>query len=144
MTRRAYLSDVSNEERAFAVPYLSLLPQTPAPRRRDLREDFNAVRYIVRTGAPWRWLPTMFPSWEVVYQHVPHQIAARRIEAIVHDPRPLVRAASGRHSQPSAAIVNSRTLRSTVESGQRVGADGHKRRPQLQSPRCRRCHGHTL
>jgi len=82
---------------------------------------------MVRTGAPWRWLPTNFPPWEAVYQQMRRWIAAGCFEAIVHDLRLLVRAASGRRPQPSAVIVDSRTLRSTVESGQRAGIDGHKR-----------------
>jgi transposase len=127
MSRRPYLSDVSDEDWEFVAPYLSLLPQTAAQRRHDLREVFSAVRYIVRTGAPWRWLPTNFPPWEAVYQQTQRWIAAGCFEAIVHDLRLLVRAASGRRPQPSTAIVDSRTLRSTVESGQRAGVDGHKR-----------------
>jgi transposase len=54
MNRRPYPSDVSDEEWAFVAPYLSLLPETAAQRRHELREVFNAVRDIVRTGAPWR------------------------------------------------------------------------------------------
>jgi transposase len=126
MYRRPYPSDVSDEEWAFVAPYLSLLPQTAAQRRHELREVFNAVRYIVRTGAPWRWLPTNFPPWEAVYQQTRRWIAAGSFEAIVHDLRVLVRAAAGRRAQPRVAIVDSRTLRSTVESGQRAGVDGHK------------------
>src|SRR5215831_4215386 len=127
MNRRPYPSDVSDEEWTFVAPYLSLLPQTAAQRRHDLREVFNAVRYMVRTGAPWRWLPTNFPPWEAVYQQTRRWIAAGSFEAIVQDLRLLVRAAAGRRPQPSVAIVDSRTLRSTVESGQRAGVDGHKR-----------------
>ncbi len=127
MHRRPYSSDVSDEEWEFVAPYLSLLPQTAAQRRHDLREVFNAVRYIVRTGAPWRMLPVHFPPWEAVYQQTRRWIAAGCFEAIVHDLRLLVRVAAGRRPQPSAAIVDSRTLRSTVESGQRAGVDGHKR-----------------
>jgi transposase len=127
MHRRPYPSDVSDEEWEFVAPYLSLLPQTAVQRRHDLREVFNAVRYIVRTGAPWRWLPTNFPPWEAVYQQTRRWIAAGCFEAIVHDLRLLVRAAAGRRPQPSVAIVDSRTLRSTVESGSRAGVDGHKR-----------------
>jgi transposase len=126
MNRRPDPSDVSDEEWAFVVPYLSLLPQTAAQQRHELREVFNAVRYIVRTGAPWRWLPTNFPPWEAVYQQTRRWIAAGCFAASVHDLRLLVRAA-GRRSQPSVGIVDSRTLRSTVESGQRAGVDGHKR-----------------
>ena len=51
MNRRPSPSDVSDEEGDFVAPSLSLLPQTAAQRRHDLREVFNAVRYIVRTGA---------------------------------------------------------------------------------------------
>jgi len=127
MNRRPYPSDVSDEEWAFVAPYLSLLPQTAAQRRHEVREVFHAVRYLVRTGAPWRWLPTHFPPWEAVYQQTRRWIAAGCFEAIVHDLRLLVRAAAGRRPQPSAVMVDSRTRRSTVESGQRAGVDGHKR-----------------
>src|SRR5437899_3858582 len=124
--RRPYPSDVSDEEWAFVAPYLSLLPQTAAQRRHALREVFNALRWMVRAGAPWRMLPAHFPPWEAVYQQTRRWIAAGVFEAMVHDLRLLVRAAAGRRPQPSAAIVDSRTLRSTVESGARAGIDGHK------------------
>ena len=126
MNRRPYPSDVSDEEWAFVAPYLSLLPQTAAQRRHELREAFNALRWMVRAGAPWRMLPVHFPPWEAVYQQTRRWIAAGSFEAIVHDLRLLIRAAAGRRPQPSVAIVDSRTLRSTVESGQRAGVDGQK------------------
>jgi transposase len=66
MNRRPYPSDVSDEEWEFVAPDMSLLPQTAAQRRHELREVFHAVRSIVRTGAPWRWLPTNFPPSEAV------------------------------------------------------------------------------
>jgi transposase len=125
--RRPYPSDVSDEEWAFVAPYLSLLPQTAAQRRHELREVFNALRWMVRSGAPWRMLPVHFPPWEAVYQQTRRWIAASSFEAMVHDLRLLVRVAAGRKPQPSTAVVDSRTLRSTVESGQRAGVDGQKR-----------------
>jgi len=127
MNRRPYPSDISDEEWAFVAPYLSLLPQTASQRRHELREVFNALRYIVRAGAPWRMLPVHFPPWEAVYQQTQRWMAARCFEALVHDLRLLVRVAAGRKPQPRTAIVDSRTLRSTVESGQRAAVDGHKR-----------------
>jgi transposase len=97
-----------------------------------LRDVFNAVRYIavryiVRTGAPWRWLPTNFPPWEAVYQQTRRWIAVGCFEAMVQDLRLLVRAASARRPQPSVGIVDSRTLRATVERGARAGVEGNKR-----------------
>jgi transposase len=132
MHRRPYPSDVSDEEWEVVewevvAPYLSLLPQTAAQGRHDLREVFNAVRSIVRTGAPWRWVPTNFAPWEAVSQQTRRWIAAGCFEAIVQDLRLLVRVAAGRRPQPSAVMVDSRTLRSTVESGSRAGVDGHTR-----------------
>jgi hypothetical protein len=67
------------------------------------------------------------PPWEAVYQQTRRWIAAGSFEALAQDLRLLVRAAAGRRPQPSVAIVESRTLRATVESGQRAGVDGHKR-----------------
>src|SRR6478672_9977865 len=127
MNRRPYPSDVSADEWGFVAPSLSLLPQTAAQRRHELREVCNALRWMVRSGAPWRMLPVHFPPWEAVYQQTRRWIAASSFEAIVHDLRLLVRVAAGRKPQPSTAMVDSRTLRSTVESGQRAGVDGQKR-----------------
>ena len=67
-TRELYPSDVSDEEWALVAPYLILLPETCGQRLYPLREVFNGLRYIVKTGAPWRWMPNDLPPWEVVYQ----------------------------------------------------------------------------
>jgi transposase len=65
--RKPYPTDVSDEEWALVAPYLTLLPEDALPRRYPLREVFNAARWIVRAGAPWRLLPTNFPPWPIVY-----------------------------------------------------------------------------
>ncbi len=62
MNRRPYPSDVSDEEWGFVAPYLSLLPQTAAQRRHELREVFNALRWMVRSGAPWRHAARPLPA----------------------------------------------------------------------------------
>src|SRR5687767_1303407 len=125
--RKPYPTDVSDEEWAFVAPYLTLLPEAAGQRRHNLREVFNAVRWIVRAGAPWRLLPTNFPPWEIVYQQTQRWLAAGVFEAMVHDLRALLRVAIGRDSVPTAVILDGRTLRSTPESGARAGYDGHKR-----------------
>jgi transposase len=127
-TRKAYPSDVSDEEWAFVAPYLTLMPLDAAQRQHDLREVFDALRYLVRSGAPWRMLPNDLPPWYTVYQQTQRWLAAGSFEAIVHDLRMMLRLAQGRNAQPSAAIFDGRTLQSTPESGQRAGYDGHKRK----------------
>jgi len=119
---------VSNGEWAFVVPYLTLLPLDAEQRKHDLREVFNALRYLVRTGGAWRYLPNDLPPWAAVYQQTQRWIAAGSFEAIVHDLRALLRVGAGRNAQPSAAIFEGRPLQSTPERGARAGYDGHKRK----------------
>jgi transposase len=126
--RKPYPSDVSDEEWTFVAPYLALVRADAPQRRHDLREVFNALRWLARTGAEWRLLPHDFPRWEAVYQQTRRWLAAGVFETMVHDLRLLLRLAAGRSGQPSAAILDSRTLQSTTESGGRGGYDGHKRR----------------
>jgi transposase len=126
--RKPYPSDVSDEEWTFVAPYLALVRADAPQRRHDLREVFNALRWLARTGAEWRLLPHDFPRWEAVYQQTRRWLAAGVFETMVHDLRLLLRLAAGRSGQPSAAILDSRTLQSTPESGGRGGYDGHKRR----------------
>jgi transposase len=127
-SRKAYPTDVSNVEWALVAPYLLLLPEDALQRRYPLREVFNALRWIVRAGAPWRLLPTNFPPWPTVYQQTRRWLEAGCFEALVHDLRLLLREAQGRAGQPSAAILDARVLQSSPESGARAGYDGHKRR----------------
>ena len=126
--RKPYPSDVSDDEWAFVAPYLTLMTEVAPQRTHDLREVFNAVRWIVRTGAQWRWLPHDLPPWPAVYQQARRWLDAGCFEAVVHDLRALLRLAQGRRPQPSAAIFDSQTLQSTPESGARAGYDGAKRR----------------
>jgi transposase len=127
-TRKPYPSDVSDEEWAFVAPYLTLLPLDAKQRQHDLREVFNGLRFIVKTGMQWRFMPNDLPPWEAVYQQTQRWIGAGSFEAIVHDLRVLLRVAAGREPEPSAAIFDGRTLQSTPESGARAGYDGHKRK----------------
>src|SRR5271165_539947 len=127
-TRKPYPSDISDDEWAFVVPYLTLMTPDAPQRTHDLREVFNALRWLVRAGAAWRLLPHDFPRWEIVYQQTQRWIAAGAFDAIVWDLRAMLRLAVGRSALPSAAILDSRTLQSTPESGGRAGYDGAKRR----------------
>ena len=127
-SRKPYPSDVSDEEWAFVAPYLALVREDAPQRTHDLREVFNGLRWIVRSGAPWRMLPHDFPPWEAVYQQTQRWLSAGAFEAMVHDLRALLRLAKGRDKEPTAAILDSRTLRSTPENGNRSGYDGAKRK----------------
>jgi transposase len=100
-----------------------------APQRTyPLRELFNGLRWFVRAGCPWRMMPNDLPPWSAVYQQTQRWLRAECFEAMAHDLRAIVRLALDRNAEPSAAILDSRTLQSTPESGSRAGFDGHKKR----------------
>jgi transposase len=128
MERKAYPSDVSDEEWSFVAPYLSLMTQEAPQREHSLREVFNGLRWIVRTGAQWRMMPHDLPPWAAVYQQTQRWLKNGVFEAIVHDLRVLLRLLEGREQEPTATIFDSRTLQSTPESGHRAGYDGAKKR----------------
>lgn len=126
--RKSYPTDVSDEEWAFVAPYLTLMDEDAPQRRHDLREVFNGLRFIVRGGLQWRLMPHDLPPWHTVYQQTRRWMAAGVFAAIVHDLRAVLRLAAGRAPEPTAAILDGRTLQSTPESGSRAGYDGAKRK----------------
>ncbi len=129
MDRRGYPSDVSDDEWALCAPYLTLMDLNAPQRTYKLRDVFNGLRYVVRTGCQWRYMPNDLPPWEVVYQQTQRWMSARVFEAIVHDLRELIRVSlAGRSPEPSAAIMDARTLQSTPESGAQGAYDGAKRK----------------
>src|SRR4051812_35795627 len=128
LDRPTYPSDVSDEEWALVAPYLALLRESSGQRDHDLREVFNGLRFIVKTGAPWRFLPHDLPPWAAVYQQVQRWLAAECFTDVAADVRAVLRMAAAREPEPSAVVLDSRTLRSSPESGERAGYDGAKRK----------------
>src|ERR1700709_1357799 len=102
MERKAYPSDVSDDEWEFIAPYITLMREDAPQREHELREVLNAMRWIVRAGAPWRMLPNDFPPWHAVYDQVQRWIKAGVFETMVHDLRALLRMTEGRAPHPSA------------------------------------------
>ena len=127
-TRMSYPSDVSDAEWEFLLPYLTLMREDAPQRAHDMREVFNAIRYIVKSGCQWRMLPHDFPYWRVAYQQARRWIQAGVFEQVVHDLRVVLRMVNDRDPQPSATILDGRTLQSTPESGDRAGYDGAKKK----------------
>lgn len=127
-SRTPYPTDVADDEWAFLAPYLTLMREDAPQRKHPLRELFNGLRYIARTGLQWRFMPNDLPPWAAVDQQTRRWLDAEVFTAIIADLRELIRLGEGRAPQPSAMILDSRTLQSTPESGDRAGWDGAKRR----------------
>lgn len=86
------------------------------------------MRWMIRAGSPWRMMPNDLPPWHAVHQQTQRWMKAGCFEAMVHDLRVLLRLFVGKDGQPTAVILDGRTLQSSPESGARCGYDGHKRR----------------
>jgi len=109
------------------MPYLMRMPPEAQQRKYDLREVFNALRWLVKTGAQWKYLPHDFPPPQTVSQQAQRWMRRGVFEDLVHDLRETLRQLEGRKAQPSAAIYDSRTLQSSPESGGRAGYDGESK-----------------
>ncbi len=127
-TRKSYPSDVTDEEWESLLPYLTLMREDAPQREYSLRELFDALRYVVKTGCQWRFLPHDFPPWTAVYQQARRWIEADVFEQAAHDLREMIRLLQERGPHPTAVVMDGRTLQSVPESGGRAGFDGHKKK----------------
>jgi transposase len=132
-TRKSYPSDVADAEWEFLLPYLTLMREDAPQREYSLRDLFNAVRYVARTGCQWPYLPHDLPSWTAVYQQARRRVQAGVFEQIAHDLRAIVRFLAERNPDPTATIFDGRTLQSTPESGERARYDGAKKKGGLDA-----------
>ena len=85
--RIGYPSDVTDEEWAFCAPYLTLMKEDAPQRGHSLRSVFNALRYMVRAGCPWRMIPNDLPPWYTVYQQTQRWLKAGVFETMVQSAR---------------------------------------------------------
>ncbi len=126
MRRKLYPSDLSDEEWAKLKPHLLKPPGRGAPRRVNLREVINALRYLSRTGCQWRMLPHDLPPWEIVYYYFRHWRDDGTWERLNRELRIEVRLSVGKDPEPSAAILDSQSVKATEMSEGR-GYDAGKK-----------------
>ena len=120
MTRTPYNTDLTDEQWAILGPMIPAPGKKCRPRKADMREVMNAILYLLRTGCPWRHLPHDLPPYRKVFYYFTKWRKCgvwKKIHDKLHEK---VREMQGREAQPTAAILDSQSVKTTEKGGLRA------------------------
>jgi transposase len=117
MRRPAYPTDVSDAQWALIAPWIPPALPGGRPRTTNMRQVVNAILYVLRTGCAWRLLPHDLPPWSTVYDYF-RKFRLNGLWQRLHEAlRDRLRRGEGREASPSAAILDSQSVKTTEKGG---------------------------
>jgi putative transposase len=117
MNRTSYSSDINDDQWKIIEPLIPPAKPGGRPRSVDMREILNAIFYVVRSGCAWRLIPHDLPIWSTVYDYF-RQFRKTGVWQNIHDVlRAQLRRQQGRDESPSAAIIDSQSVKTTEKGG---------------------------
>lgn len=117
MSRRPYPTDLSDAEWLLIASYIPSVKAGGRPALHERREVVNAICYVLRSGCAWRLLPHDFPPWQTVYHYFRLWRDEGIFEQLNHGLRGAVRERAGREREPSGAIIDSQSVKTTEKGG---------------------------
>jgi putative transposase len=128
MPRKAYPTDLNDKEWAVIEPYVPKPKTGGRPAEHSRREIINAIAYILRSGCAWRLMPHDLPPWSTVYDYFRQWRIDGTWERINTALREKLRTTIGREAEPSAAIIDSQTVKTTEKGGRVATTQARKSR----------------
>ena len=137
LKRNAYPSDVSDAQWEVLEPLVPALSPEAASHVHARREIVNAILYVLRSGCPWRRLSHEFPAWGTVYFYFRQWQREGVWDQTLRSLRIQVRKKQGREAEPSAAIIDSQSIKTSAVRGPEKGYDAGKKNLGQETPRAR-------
>ncbi len=135
--QRAYSSDLTDAQWEILQPLIPPLSPEAAYHFHERREIVNAILYVLRSGCPWRLLPHDFPAYGTVYDYFRKWQRQGVWDRVLEALRMQMRVKEGREAQPSAAVIDSQSIKTSAVRGPEKGYDAGKKNLGTQAARSR-------